>query len=76
MSDIAKMSNWHERQSKFEVARANTHATRLAQGELETANQEMKMRRKARLRQLLETEALQFERELADRGLAIYKDRL
>lgn len=76
MSDIAKMSNWHERQSKFEVARANVHATRTAKVELETANQELKLRRKARLQQLLESEALQYERELASRGLAIYKDRL
>mmetsp|Transcript_20254 Transcript_20254/g.37810 ORF Transcript_20254/g.37810 Transcript_20254/m.37810 type:complete len:103 (+) Transcript_20254:8690-8998(+) len=76
MADIAKNSNWHERQSKFEVARANAHATRTAQTELETANQELKLRRQARLRHLLESEALQYERELADRGLAIYKDRL
>lgn len=46
------------------------------QFEVSTAKQELLMLRKARMRELLEAEARQYELELAAKGLAIFKDRL
>ncbi|OMJ71965.1 hypothetical protein SteCoe_29699 [Stentor coeruleus] len=76
MQDIAKTSTWHERQQKFEVARDNIRAEERGNFELQLANRELKERRRCRLRELLQSEAFQYEQELAKRGLAIYRDKL
>ncbi|CAG9312966.1 unnamed protein product [Blepharisma stoltei] len=76
MQDIAKTSTWYERQQKFEVARNNIRSENLMAEEVQIANRELKDRRKARLRQLLQREAEMYEAELMKMGLAIYRDRL
>lgn len=43
---------------------------------MKVANSELKIRRKARLRELFEAETKMYEEELARMGLAIYRDRL
>ena len=43
--------------------------------ELEEANRELKILRNQRLRELYNMEWQQYEKELNDQGLAIYKDR-
>ena len=76
MQDIAKTSQWHERQQKFEVARNNIRSEKNSVQELVIANRELKERRKFRLKELLQEEAKQYEIELAKKGLAIYRDKL
>lgn len=76
MQDIAKNSNWYERQLRAEPARQRQNEQRFLDRNLPEIHQEVKERRKARLRTLLESEAAQYERELAERGLAIYRDKL
>ncbi len=43
--------------------------------ELIEANTELKTRRRERLKELYAKEMAEYERELNDKGLAIYKDR-
>jgi Domain of unknown function (DUF4558) len=74
IQDIAKNSEWHERQQKFEVARNNLRSEKSTAQELQIANRELKERRRFMLRQLLESENQLYEAELASKGLAIYRD--
>ena len=76
MQDIAKTSEWHERQQKFEVARNNIRSEKQTNQELLIANRELKERRRFRLRELLQAESDAYEQELASKGLAIYRDKL
>ena len=76
MQDISKTSTWHERQQKFEVGRNNIRSGIQTNQELQIANRELKERRRCRLRELLQGEANDYERELAAKGLAIYRDKL
>ena len=72
MQDIANNSHWHDRQERIQSNRMQG----VPQASMAEIQQEVRERRKARMRQLLETEAAMYERELAARGLAIYRDKL
>lgn len=58
------------------MAHKNAHTQQSIQFEVSTAKQELLLLRRARLRELLQLEEQRFERELAAKGLAIFKDRL
>ena len=75
MYGIAANTLWHERQSKFESGQLNKHREREEDELVDKANVELKTRRNARLKALYVQEAEQYEYELAEKGLAIYKDR-
>lgn len=76
MQNISKTSNWHEKHQTFQVARDNMRANQIISDEMKIANRELTIRRKARLRELLEMESRMYEEELARQGLAIYKEKL
>ena len=76
MQDIAKNSNWYDRQLRSENARKEMNEQQFLNRNLPEIQQEVKERRKARLRELLQHDAAQYERELASKGLAIYRDKL
>ncbi|CDW87259.1 UNKNOWN [Stylonychia lemnae] len=73
---IGRTTEWHEGHSKFEVWRKNNANERQIVQELSQANQELKILRHERLKQLYQTEMEQYEKELNDMGYAILKDRL
>lgn len=70
---IANNSTWYARQQKFQQNKDSRPPPRTGYDEVE---RELKERRRARIRQLLGREAEMYERELAAKGLAIYRDKL
>ena len=72
---IARVATWHETNQKYAVQKKN-HANDLAiNAELQQANEELKILRHKRLKELYTAEWQQYEQELNDQGLAILKDR-
>ena len=75
LNAIRRNSEWHEAKQKHAVGKANLLNERDMEVELEQANQELKILRNQRLRELYQSEWQQFEKELNDQGLAIANDR-
>ncbi|GMH41271.1 hypothetical protein BSKO_09181 [Bryopsis sp. KO-2023] len=63
------------RQDASAIQRNPTSAKDMIEQELYVADRAVKVERKARLRELLEREVVQYEMELNDMGLAIAKNR-
>ena len=72
---IRRNAEWHETNEKFAVSKRNQFNEKNIDAELEQANEELKILRNQRLRELYTREWEQFERELNAQGLAILKDR-
>ncbi len=72
---IRRNAEWHETNEKFAVGKRNQFNEKNINAELEEANQELKIMRNQRLKELYTNEWEQWERELNSQGLAILKDR-
>ena len=72
---IRRNAEWHETNEKFAVSKRNQFNEKNINAELEEANQELKIMRNQRLKDLYTSEWEQWERELNAQGLAILKDR-
>ena len=76
MEALGRITSWHESHQKFQVSNMNKRNEQQIKKELVEANSELKIRRKERLKELYSHEMAEYEKELNDKGLAIYKDRL
>ena len=72
---IRRNAEWHETTEKYSVAKRNAANDRNMDAELAEANQELKILRNQRLKELYTREWQQWEAELNAQGLAIHKDR-
>lgn len=76
MEALGRITSWHEGHQKFQISNMNKRNEQQIKKELVEANSELKVRRKERLKELYSQEMAEYEKELNDKGLAIYKDRL
>ena len=72
---IARVATWHETNQKYAVGKRQQANDKAIASELTQANEELKILRHKRLKELYTAEWQQFEQELNDQGLAILKDR-
>ena len=72
---IRRNAEWHETNEKNAVAKRNGFNEKNMDAELEQANEELKILRNQRLKELYTREWEQYEQELNAQGLAILKDR-
>ena len=72
---IRRNAEWHETNDKFAVGNRNKINEKNMEAELEEANQELKILRNQRLKELYTREWESYEQELNSMGLAILKDR-
>ncbi len=75
MDSLGRITSWHEGHQKFQVCTMNKRNELQIKKELIEANTELKIRRRERLKDLYAREMAQYEKELNEKGLAIYKDR-
>mmetsp|Transcript_137372 Transcript_137372/g.342623 ORF Transcript_137372/g.342623 Transcript_137372/m.342623 type:complete len:107 (-) Transcript_137372:54-374(-) len=73
MDSIAQTTNWFEGKQKFDFAEGEKRSKSFIQNEMECCSEELKIRRRTRLRQLYEAEARSWEQELASVGLAVQR---
>ena len=76
MGAIGRTTAWHEGHQKLEVLRRNQADEKTMESELKHANEELKVLRHERLKQLYLAEQQEQEAELNSMGFAIFKDRL
>eukprot|EP00753_Platysulcus_tardus_P015598 PLAT5118.1.p1 GENE.PLAT5118.1~~PLAT5118.1.p1 ORF type:complete len:123 (+),score=48.50 PLAT5118.1:40-369(+) len=72
---ITHRTRWMERDATRPALQSSKLAEEAVEEELRMAGVELKMRRRAALRELYEREMRGYERELNAMGLAIYRDR-
>ena len=72
---IRRNTEWHEANAKYAVSKRNKMNEQVMASELDQANEELKILRNARLKELYDREWQQWEAELHSQGLAILKDR-
>ena len=75
MKLIGINANWSEKNQKFQVQNAKRRNEQRMRSEIENTYEEIKMRRKVRLRELYIIEMEMYEKELAQKGLSIVKER-
>lgn len=75
LEGISRITNWHETKAKYDQANSNKYAKKMIDQEMKYALKEIKTVRNVKLKQLYEAEAKQWEAQLSERGLAIYKDK-
>ena len=68
-------ANWSEKNQKFQVQNAKRRNEQRMRNEIENTYEEIKMRRRVRLRELYVLEMDMYEKELAAKGLSIVKER-
>jgi len=73
MADVARTTSWHEGKQKFDYAEHQKQTASFIQEELFNCKEELKIRRRQRLRMLYDAEAKQYEEELAQLGLAVQR---
>eukprot|EP00931_Biecheleriopsis_adriatica_P083261 TRINITY_DN56837_c0_g1_i1.p1 TRINITY_DN56837_c0_g1~~TRINITY_DN56837_c0_g1_i1.p1 ORF type:complete len:108 (+),score=33.89 TRINITY_DN56837_c0_g1_i1:136-459(+) len=73
MSKISQVSGWFEGKQKYDFAEDAKRNAEFIKQEMESCNEELKIRRRTRLRVLYETEARAYEAELASLGLAVQR---
>ena len=66
---------WSEKNQKFQVQNAKKRNEQRMRNEIENTYEEIKMRRRVRLRELYILEMNMYEKELAEKGLSIVKER-
>ena len=75
MKLIGINANWSEKNQKFQVQNAKKRNEQRMRSEIENTYEEIKMRRRVRLRELYVLEMDMYEKELAEKGLSIVKER-
>ena len=75
MKLIGINANWSEKNQKFQVQNAKKRNEQRMRSEIENTYEEIKMRRRVRLRELYIIEMDMYEKELAAKGLSIVKER-
>ena len=75
MKLIGINANWSEKNQKFQVQNAKRRNEQRMRNEIENTYEEIKMRRRVRLRELYVLEMDMYEKELAAKGLSIVKER-
>ena len=75
MKLIGINANWSEKNQKFQVQNAKRRNEQRMRSEIENTYEEIKMRRRVRLRELYIIEMEMYEKELAQKGLSIVKER-
>lgn len=71
MQGIGRTTDWHETQQKYSVWKNNKANEKKIEAELEQANDDLKVLRNQRLKELYETEMEQYQQELGEMGLSI-----
>ena len=75
MKIIGINTTWSEKNQKFQVQNAKKRNEQRMRNEIENTYEEIKMRRRVRLRELYVLEMDMNEKELAAKGLSIVKER-
>ena len=75
MKLIGINANWSEKNQKFQVQNAKRRNEQRMRSVIENTYEEIKMRRRVRLRELYVLEMDMYEKELAAKGLSIVKER-
>jgi hypothetical protein len=75
MKIIGINTTWSEKNQKFQVQNAKKRNEQRMRNEIENTYEEIKMRRRVRLRELYVLEMDMYEKELAAKGLSIVKER-
>jgi len=75
MKLIGINTTWSEKNQKFQVQNAKRRNEQRMRNEIENTYEEIKMRRRVRLRELYVLEMDMYEKELAAKGLSIVKER-
>ena len=75
MKLIGINTTWSEKNQKFQVQNAKRRNEQRMRNEIENTYEEIKMRRRVRLRELYVLEMDMYEKELATKGLSIVKER-
>ena len=75
MKLIGINANWSEKNQKFHVQNAKRRNEQRMRCEIENTQEDIKMRRRVRLRELYVLEMDMYEKELAEKGLSIVKER-
>mmetsp|Transcript_49339 Transcript_49339/g.145719 ORF Transcript_49339/g.145719 Transcript_49339/m.145719 type:complete len:107 (+) Transcript_49339:104-424(+) len=70
---IQQNSSWFEGKVKYDFADNEKRSVDFVKAEMDACNEELKIRRRTRLRALYEGEARQWEEELAHHGLAVQR---
>ena len=76
LEGISRATNWFETKTKYEGARRLIDQRRLIGKELDFARRELVVKRSTPLQALYEQELEQWEADLRNRGLAIFKNKL
>ncbi|KRX01821.1 hypothetical protein PPERSA_00531 [Pseudocohnilembus persalinus] len=75
LSSISRVTNWHESKVKYDNNNKKKIENELIKQEVKCSQRELFQARNIRLKQLYEQEAEQWEQQLAEKGLAIYKSK-
>ena len=75
MKLIGINADWSEKNQKFQVQNAKKRNEQRMRNEIENTYEEIKMRRRVRLRELYIIEMEMYEKELSEKGLSIVKER-
>ena len=75
MKIIGINTTWSEKNQKFQVQNAKKRNEQRMRSEIQNTYEEIKMRRRVRLRELYVLEMDMYEKELAAKGLSIVKER-
>jgi hypothetical protein len=73
---ISRATNWFETKTKYEGARRLIEERKLIEKELDFGRRELVIKRCTRLQGLYDKEFEQWEGQLRDQGLAIFKNKL
>ncbi|CAE7383020.1 fabH [Symbiodinium natans] len=71
MAAISQVTHWFEGKQKFDFAETEKRSSEFIKQEMNACSEELKIRRRTRLRNLYEAEAKAYEAELASLGLAV-----
>ena len=74
MKNLGIYSGWFEKNQKYAVSNAKKMNDKRIRNELTLTNQEIKLRRRVRLKELYAIEMDMYEKELANKGLSIVKE--
>mmetsp|Transcript_36857 Transcript_36857/g.75535 ORF Transcript_36857/g.75535 Transcript_36857/m.75535 type:complete len:107 (-) Transcript_36857:157-477(-) len=73
MAAISQVTHWFEGKQKFDFAETEKRSSEFIKQEMNSCSEELKIRRRTRLRNLYEAEAKAYEAELASLGLAVQR---
>ena len=75
MKLIGINTNWAEKNQKFHIQNAKIRNEQRMRNEISNTYEEIKLRRRVRLQELYRIEMDMYEKELAQKGLSIVKER-